>query len=294
MANFHSYERLFREALAATEDSTNKFALEIYGLPETQKVLLVKNRSAVEIEAYLKRCRTKLQSFFDSKAIFSTSSNNSSGKDLLEINSGIEIELKSGLAKTDANNGLGLIAWTLSDNTDDLKNIMSESMKTRRALYSQGHLKLIEKSKEQTMDEIFKYFNSKLEKDKSVPERMNHFARCVSKGLTKEKEIKESFSGNTAEQPLLLESEWETGLKVYSKSFLPTEKILVQRIERNIERTQLILVGEKSKTTARIYPNYKNSWHSADGRVKIDAKYWVQTACFHVWIDEHPSFKKHE
>jgi len=87
--------------------------------------------------------------------------------------------------------------------------------------------------------------------------------------------------------PLLLESVWEKGLEVYSKSFLPSEAILVKKIEKNSERTQVVLEGEKSKTTARIYPNYKNSWHSGDGRIRIEAKYWVQTACFHVWIDEH-------
>ena len=287
MPNFDSYERLFRDALAANEDRCQKFALEIFNLSESQKVLLVKNRSSSEIEGFLKRCRLKLQSFFEPQAIFSSSDNNSEGKDLLEVKSGTQIELKSGSAKTDANNGLGLISWTLSDSSNNLKSIMSESMKIRRNLYFQGDLNSIEKSKENTMNEIHTYFSTRLVKEKPAPPRLDHFVRCISIGLTKEKEIKESFKGSKMKPPLLLESVWEKGLEVYSKSFLPSEAILVKKIEKNLERTQVVLEGEKSKTTARIYPNYKNSWHSGDGRIRIEAKYWVQTACFHVWIDEH-------
>jgi len=36
------------------------------------------------------------------------------------------------------------------------------------------------------------------------------------------------------------------------------------------------------------YPKspYKNSFYQKNRKTRIEAKYWVETACFHVWIDE--------
>jgi hypothetical protein len=103
-------------------------------------------------------------------------------------------------------------------------------------------------------------------------------------GVTKLPEIKKSFdSTGTTKTPLMLMADWNSGLKLYEKAFLPTETIEVIKIERT-DRAQLVARGTTTGRTALLYPNFKNSWTAPNGK-KFDAKNWVATACFHVWID---------
>ena len=92
MANFDSFERYFKEALESNDDVSAKYAFEIYRLPSDQKVSFIKHYSQAEIQSYLVRARASLRSFCPPGAVFSSSNDNQSGKDLLEINSNTQID----------------------------------------------------------------------------------------------------------------------------------------------------------------------------------------------------------
>ena len=285
MANFDKFERYFKEALESSQDKTALYAQEIFKLPADQKVALVKNRTQAEIQSYLVRARASLRSFFPTGAEFSSSTVNQSGKDLLEINSNTEIELKSGPAQTDGNSGIKMIKWALDDHTDDLTVIMNDSMVTRRDLAIAGKTAEVEANKKETMDQLFSYFSNKLRANTPAPKKLEHLVRAVSRGFTKYDEIVKLYSSPNLKNPLMLQAEWNKGLEKYSKAFLPTEVIEVKEITRTDGRAQLILKGQSSLVKARIYPNFKNSWKSSDGKYKIPANNWVNTACFHIWIE---------
>jgi len=286
MADFDSFERYFKEALEGNDDVSAKYAFEIYRLPADQKVAFIKHYSQAEIQSYLVRARASLRSFFPAGAVFTSDEDNKKGKDLLEVISKTEIELKSGPAKTDANPGIKVIKWALDDKTNDLTSIMNEPMKTRRKLALAGKTDDVEASKKETMDKLFDYFESRLTVNSPAPEKLAHLVRAIARGFTTQTKILELYSDPDLREPLLLQAEWNKGLVKYSKPFLPTEIIKIQEITRTDGRAQVILKGQDSKLSAKIYPNFKNSWKSSDGKHKIPASNWVNTACFHIWIDE--------
>jgi hypothetical protein len=285
MANFDSFERYFKEALESADDVTSDYAYEIYRLPAEQKVAFIKPHSQEEIARYLQRARKSLRSNFPDGAIFSSSNNNQSGKDLLEVNSNTQIELKSGPAQTDGNSGIKMIKWALDDQSDNLTVIMNDSMVTRRKLAIAGKSAEVEASKKETMDQLFNYFNDKLKAKTPAPKKLEHLVRAVSRGFTKYDEIVKLYSSPNLKNPLMLQAEWSKGLEKYSKAFLPTEVIEVKEITRTDGRAQVIVKGQSSLVKARLYPNFKNSWKSSDGKHKIPASNWVNTACFHIWIE---------
>lgn len=285
MADFYSFERYFKEALQDNDDVSVKYAYEIYRLPADQKVSFIKHYSENEIQRYLVRARASLRSFFPPGAVFSCSNDNQSGKDLLEVNSNTQIELKSGPAQTDGNSGIKMIKWALDDSTDELSVIMNDSMVTRRKLAIAGQTAEVEANKRETMDQLFSYFSKKLKVNTAAPKKLEHLVRAVSRGFTKYDEIVKLYSSPDLKNPLMLQAEWRKGLEKYSKAFLPTEIILVKEITRTDGRAQVILKGQSSLVKARLYPNFKNSWKSSDGRHKIPANNWVNTACFHIWIE---------
>jgi len=284
MADFDSFERYFKEALESSDDKTAHYAQEIFKLPTTQKVDLVKNRSQAEIQSYLVRARASLRSFFPVGASFSSSKYNQNGKDLLEVNSDTHIELKSGPNKTDGNIGIKTIKWALEDETDELKLIMSDPMKTRRVLALAGKTAEVEASKKETMDQLISYFNSKLKVNTTAPDKLDHFVRAIARGFTTNADILNLYKSPNLKNPLMLEAEWSNGLKKYSKAFRPTEFIEIQQITRTDIRAQVVLKGKDSNISAKIYPNFKNAWKSPDKKHKLEADNWVSNACFHVWI----------
>jgi hypothetical protein len=285
MANFDSFERYFKEALESADDVTSDYAYEIYRLPADQKVAFIKPHSQEEIARYLQRARKSLRSNFPDGAIFTSSNNNQSGKDLLEVNSNTQIELKSGPDQTDGNSGIKMIKWALDDQSDDLSVIMNDSMVIRRKLAIAANASGVEASKKETMDQLFSYFNNKLKAKTPAPKKLEHLVRAVSRGFTKYDEIVNLYSSPNLKNPLMLQAEWNKGLEKYSKAFLPTEIIEVKEITRTDGRAQVIVKGQSSLVKARLYPNFKNSWKSSDGKHKIPASNWVNTACFHIWIE---------
>ena len=284
MPDFDEFERIFKASLTNGGD-VKEAALAICALPEINKVKVVKNKSLGEIEGFLRRARQSLSDFFPVNCDFVSSANNKHGKDLLETMSGMEIELKSGSEMTDANSGLKTVSWAIEDEPGEIEKIMNRGKEERRILaLADVSREVIEESKARTMDELAACFREKL-KIGPAPEKLTHYLKCVSVGITNGQEIvnlypqrEERFS-----TPLLLEADWESGLKLYEKSFLPNEQLLVTQVERTDSRVHVIAEGADSARRAKIYPNYKNSW-SAGGK-KFSASYWVNNPCFHVWID---------
>lgn len=284
MPDFDSFERIFKSVMSA-DLTSEEGALQISRLSEDNKVRVVKGRSASDLVTFLDRARTSLLSFFPTGARFTSSDDNRTGKDLFEVTTRTHVELKSGGAMTDANSGLSMVAWALDDRAEKVVSIMKGGLTERRTLLLKGEpTSRIEASKAKTMDDLAAFFHSKLAIG-PAPERLAHYFRCVAVGLTKSDEIQSAFrSDGSTGTPLLLEANWGNGLALYEKAFLPGETINIIRIERTADRSQVIAQGSKTGRIARLYPNYKNSWKAPNGR-RYEASNWVETACFHVWID---------
>jgi hypothetical protein len=284
MPDFDSFERLFKSVVGG-EISESEGAREIFGLPEKNKVIVVKDRSQQEIEAFLGRASVSLRSFFPASATFTSSDDNKSGKDLFESSTKTHIELKSGAAMTDANSGLGVVSWATGDLDNEISKLTKTGMLQRRSLALEGKLKAeIDKSKSASMDELMAQL-SELVVIGPATQELTHYLKLVASGVTTSRGIIDSFGKELSSNlPLLLEASWKDGLTLYSKAFYPDEEIIVTRIERTIDRVQLIAEGVDSKRRAKIYPNFKNSWKAPDGR-KIPASNWVNNPCFHVWIN---------
>lgn len=283
MPDFDSFERIFKSAVAG--DMSIALAAQLIStLPTENQVAIVKGKGEQEVANFLVRGQDALLSFFEHKPQFSSSDNNRQGKDLFDEVSGTQIELKSGRLMTDANSGLSTISWAISDDAAMISQIMKSGMIRRRELLLTGaDVSEIERSKSETMDRLASFLDSQIGLGKAPP-RLDHFLRCVSMGLTKSVEVKASFqTGKEVKRPLLLEADWQSGLVLYKKAFLPDEEIIVTRIERTHDRAQVIAQGSISSNTARIYPNYKNSWKMPNG-IRAAASNWVETPCFHVWI----------
>lgn len=292
MPDFHEFERLLRNSItASSEGDLAPFSQQIANLNDQNRPLVFKGRSSEELAGYLRRAHKSVRSISGSET-FTTDDANLDGKDLFAVESDLDIELKSGPAMTDAQSGLGSVAWALGDdNKEELTTIMSESMKSRRKLYlemtarHEDPMASINQSKSATMDAVYAYFSQKVTVGTEAPARLSHFGRCVALGLTKQKEILAAFDGADSKLPLLLQADWDRGLVKYEKGFDPSERVLVTEISRGTERAKVAAAGEKSGRKMTLYPHYKNSFHHRPSGVSIPAKCWVQTACFHVWID---------
>ena len=92
--------------------------------------------------------------------------------------------------------------------------------------------------------------------------------------------------------PDILHVNWTNGWEKAAHPFSAGESIIVASISRGshddssdtVGRSQVILEGKVSKQEAKIYPNYKNSYGKGSNR--IEARNWVATPCFHVWITQ--------
>jgi hypothetical protein len=283
MPDFDSFERIFKSVVGG-EISEATGAGKIFALEEANKVLVVKGRTKSEIEDFLLRASSSLRSFFPSGAKFTSSDDNRSGKDLFEVSTNTQVELKSGASMTEANSGLGIISWATGDVDNKIPEIMNQGMVERRRLALAGKSdKIIEASKSESMDKLADHLRTIVEIGPASAQ-MTHFLKSVAAGITNQPAIINSFGSKMkGASPLLLEASWDLGLKLYSKAFLPSEEIVVKLIERTKDRAQLIAEGVDSNRKAKIYPNFKNSWKSQDGR-KVPASNWVSNACFHVWI----------
>lgn len=285
MPDFDTFERIFKSAVSG-DIPIDLAANNIFELPEINKVQVVKSKSLSELEQFLVRAESSLRSFFPEPTSFTSNDNNKDGKDLFERHTRTQIELKSGAAMTDANSGLSIVSWALEDSELKIESIMKGGMTKRRNLILAGaNSDQINASKHQTMDELAVFLSGKVNIG-PAPERLSHYFKSVAVGLTKSIEIQKAFKSiGPSKTPLLLEANWSEGLTLYEKAFLPDESIFVTKIERTKDRAQLIATGEITGRTAKLYPNYKNSWKLPNGQ-RIPASNWVESACFHVWIDK--------
>lgn len=289
MPNYDEFERLMRAGLVR-EREADDVAAEMSAIYRADRPTFARDKSQSELAGWLSRACMSLDGFFSGPETFTTSDDNSYGKDLYAVRSDRHIELKSPDGKTDANVGIKSVAWALADESQRLTTIMNEGMKERRAIWMSvadetARDSEIHDSKVQQMRKLMDYFGESLIVGEVVGPRLGHYARCVAVGLTKLREIQATFATSIRDLPLLLVADWELGLRQYEQSFLIDEAIRVASLEGNPEsaRVSLKLVGNDSGRSCLIYPNHKNSFHS--NGVTIPASTWVKSACFHIWID---------
>lgn len=261
-------------------------------VPRQNRPRLFKGKTQPELEMWVRRARQKLTEMFGADSNFRTSDLNIKGSDLTVIDADKEIELKTGQV-TDANIGLSAVAWMMGDEDEaELRSIMSDPMEDRRQLALSGDLEGVRASQEKTMERLYGYFRERLSEGEPAPDLVAHYARAVAHGLTKKKEVSPLLGQPESEWPVrtVLHADWREGWVQVRQPFEEDETIIVDRIFRGAKtrsataRAQARLRGISSDRTALIYPNYKNSYKNKDGK-KVEAKHWVQTACFHVWID---------
>ena len=114
---------------------------------------------------------------------------------------------------------------------------------------------------------------------------------CVARGVTT-RDASEALMDRPESEwgaPLILHADWTCGWKRARNPF-PPQPFEVRDIAlghggtNNPPGRALLRIHQPGAgRTALFYPNYKNS-HAANG-VRIPARNWVKTPCFHVWID---------
>lgn len=289
MPNFDQFERLVRQALSVHERPVTPYAAELSKIPQQERPIFARRLTSQDFSSWLSRARKELVAMFPDGERFETSEDNRSGKDLVALPSGREIELKSPNGKTDANVGIQQIAWALDDEANEtLSHIMVGNMNKRIAIWhkmpSPQREKAIRNSKEQQRRALLRYFNERLTVGKTVGYRLAHFAWAVSIGLTKADEVVASFNTTDYRAPLLLCADPKRGLVEYEQSFNRGESVIVEKIASDAlsSRVSLLLRGQLSGQSCTIYPHYKNSFR--DSNTLIPAEHWVKTPCFHIWI----------
>ena len=274
--------------MVVEKEAIRELIHEMAEIPDENRPKLFKGRSIADFDAWVRRARRALADQFGVDAQFSTTHRNLEGSDLVLVGTNIEIELKTGQV-TDANIGIGSMAWAIGDEDEAvLYDIMVESMHERRSMGYRGDYAGIRANQNRTMDRLHAYLDERLEVGQLAPPKLAHYSRAVARGITKASEIKPLLGTIESEWevPWLLHAKWRAGWIARTNPFDPQEDILVEGVWRGhggrsgIPRAQARVKGQSSGRTALFYPHYKNSFHG------IAAKHWVQTACFHVWIDK--------
>lgn len=292
MPDFDAFERLVRNAMVAQKDELGKFKSQIAAIKAVNRPRNFKNMKDNQFLDWLNLAHQYLRNRYGNKAKFVTSDANKFGSDIEIAGTDIQIELKTGTV-TDANLGVGTIAWAMGDkNSKQLKEVMDgKEMINRRQLYVVGKFADIEKSQEKTMSNLLVYFRSRVTEKADAPHKLEHLSKCVARGITKLDDFKKLLSVKESDwnSPDILHTSPERGWDIVTHVFQTDESLFVDRVFRSsqsqaIPRAQVQVKGEKSNITAKIYPNYKNSYPSND--IMIPAKHWVNTPCFHIWIND--------
>ncbi|MCY4620811.1 MAG: hypothetical protein OXD34_03085 [bacterium] len=294
MPDFDCFERLIRQTMVVEDDEIDQLVRDMEAIRRENRPQLFKGRSFVYLDQWVGRARQALVSEFGADARFSTTNLNLKGSDLAVIGTDIEIELKTGQV-TDANIGIEPMSWAFGDEDESvLSDIMSESMYERRAMAYRGDYSGIRASQERTMYRLYAYLHERLEEGQEAPPRLAHYARAVARGITKKKDIEPLFGRDERDWkvPWIFHADWRCGWIPRTNPFDLEEDIIVDRIWKgpvgrsSIPRAQARVRGRSSDRTAKFYPNYKNSFLAKNSPSKVEAKHWVKTACFHVWIDK--------
>lgn len=291
MPNFDSFERMVRQTMVAAPEALAPVVRTMSSIPDPQRPTLFRRLDYTALRAWVDRARRFLREWYGDAAVFETSENNLWGSDLQIPSTGQTIELKSGGPVTDANAGVSSVAWALGDSGAELGSIMSDTMKDRRTAYLSGDYDEVDRSKQETMSRLRGYFLRHLNPGAVAPTRLQHYLRCVARGITKKVTIErlESTVDVIGAAPTIFHADLDVGWRMEEHSFQDQERILVQSVTlshpdaSSTPRLTVMLKGERSGRTAKIYPHYKNSWPSPSGQV-VPAVNWVMTACFHIWI----------
>lgn len=292
MPNFDPFERLIRNAMVSQKDELGKFKSQFAAINSENRPQNFKNMSDSQFLNWLDFAHQYLRNRYGNNVNFVTSDENKFGSDIEIPATDIQIELKTG-AVTDANLGVGTIAWAMGDEkSNELKEIVNgKEMTKRRQLYVAGKFDDIKESQERAMSDLLAYFRSRVTEKADAPHKLEHLSKCVARGITTLSEFKKLLNIKESDwnSPVILHTSLERGWDIVSRVFQTDENLFIDRIFRSdqsqaIPRAQVQIKGEKSNITAKIYPNYKNS-HPGNG-IRIPAKHWVKTPCFHVWIDD--------
>ena len=292
MPDFDTFERLIRRAMTKPSNEVPVLIDQLVAVPDANRPKIFKGKSSQNLEGWVLRAKGALADMYGPNAHFLTSSLNREGSDLTVVDTGEEIELKTGQV-TDANVGISAMAWAMGDeNNSELREIMSKSMMNRRSLALAGDFDAVRLSQKQTMDSLHLYFKQRLTVGSPAPPRLRIYAVAVARGFTKKKEIEALLGHPESEWAVrtILHAHWSNGWVQKTNLFYSEEEIVVDQVslkeairDNKIGRSQIRLRGSSSGRTALFYPNYKNAYRSKDK--KVPAKYWVNTACFHIWID---------
>lgn len=301
MPDFDQFERIIVKAMTVDPKYLPSLARDISSILKPNKPELFKNLSQHEVMEWIAIARSYLESLGHSYDLLEHDDSNMKGMDLKNTKTQQDIELKTGKV-TDANLGVGTIAWAFSDSAT-LKKIMTDPMSARRDLFLRSEFREIYLSKLDTMIRLEGFFRQNIQTNEPVPLRLEHLVRCIARGITKLKYIKPLFGSKEDTWPssLILHADRYKGWIKAHHPFHLEEPIVVKSMaspsnaessalndhRQSVPRAQAILRGITSNRTAQIYPNFKNSYKlSGDRTVTIPAKYWVSTPCFHVWIDK--------
>lgn len=196
----------------------------------------------------------------------------SSSADIQLPESGVQIELKTGAA-TDANLGVGTIAWAMGDKSGnrELNAIMDgPEMAKRRRLAQNGGSAEVRASQDATMVALDAYFRARISQGTDALAKPTHLARCVARGITKRKDMQKLMHENEVDwnAPDILHVNWTNGWQKVEHLFSVGEGIVVASISRGshdvgidtVGRAQVILEGKSSKQQTIIHPNYKISF----------------------------------
>lgn len=292
MPNFDPFERMVRYAMVSRKDELGKFKPQFAAIKSENRPRNFKNMSDSQFLDWLNLAHQYLRDRYGNSVKFITSDANKFGSDIEIPATNIQIELKTG-AVTDANLGVGTIAWAMGDKSStELKEIMNgKEMINRRQLYVAGKFTDVRKSQEKTMSDLLAYFQSRVTEKADAPHKLEHLSKCVARGITKLNEFKKLLGVKESDwnSPDILHTNLERGWDILTHVFQTDENLFIDKIFRSdqsqaIPRAQVQIKGKRSNITARIYPNYKNS-HSRNG-IRIPAENWVKNPCFHVWIDD--------
>jgi len=291
VADFDKCERIIRSTV--TDLSLQRFdisARKIIRLPARQKIAIVKGKSQPELVLFLKRVDVSLRKYFKgrNRPVFVSSDNNRLDKDLKEVGSGWDIELKSGKHMTDANCGIEIIAWAIECDKSKLSKIMIGGCTERRkGLISEGWGDAeVSRSQLKTMRSLSKLMSESVKTKRIARPRLEHFCRCVASGITNGDQIRDSFLRQKQfRAPLKLKLDWDLGVTRFDKSFLSSEVFRCLESGATASRAQILIEGKKSKRKLKIYPNFKNAYLVPGTKRRLAASNWVANPCFHVWVE---------
>lgn len=291
VADFDKCERIIRSTL--TDSSLERFdvsARKILRLPARQKIAIIKGRSQPDLVLFLMRVDASLRKYFKgrNRPVFVSSDNNRLDKDLKEVGSGWDIELKSGNYMTDANCGIEIIAWAIECDRSKLSKIMVGGCTERRiGLISKGWGDAeVGRSQRKTMRSLSKLMSESVKTKRLVRPRLEHFCRCVARGITNGDQIRESYlQQKQFRPPLKLKLDWDLGMTRFDKSFLSSEVFRCLESGATASRAQIVIEGKKSKRKLTIYPNFKNAYLVPGTKRRVAASNWVANPCFQVWVE---------